>query len=94
MVDQVDKILYAIGSGINKVYASDPVKPWCQHHYFKLIEGRCVGCEARTQLLKLCNEYAACELEKLPTIKMRFEPDYLADEVQARIKQLRSTSNE
>lgn len=47
----IDEILYKIGSDINEVYTSEALTPWCTHHYFKLIKGRCVGCEAKTALL-------------------------------------------
>lgn len=50
MTSVVDNILYQVGSGINKVYSSDPLKPWCQTHYFKLNKGKCVGCEASKEL--------------------------------------------
>ena len=43
---EIDAILYKIGQEINKVYTSDALTPWCTTHYFKLIKGRCVGCEA------------------------------------------------
>jgi hypothetical protein len=46
----LDEILYKVGTDINKVYSSDPFNGWCTLHYFKLIEGKCVGCEAVSKL--------------------------------------------
>lgn len=54
--DELDKVLYKIGTGINAVYTSEATTPWCTIHYFKLDKGVCVGCEAKAALQSLIED--------------------------------------
>ena len=56
---ELDSILHKIGTDINKVYSSNPVGPWCMNHYFKLIKGECVGCEAKQAIQALISDQVA-----------------------------------
>jgi len=54
--DELEKVLYKIGTGINAVYTSEATTPWCTIHYFKLDKGVCVGCEAKAALQSLIED--------------------------------------
>ena len=66
---ELDSILHKIGTDINKVYSSNPVGPWCMNHYFKLIKGECVGCEAKQAIQAfISDQVARARIEELEHI--------------------------
>ena len=67
---ELDSILHKIGTDINKVYSSNPVGPWCMNHYFKLIKGECVGCEAKQAIQAfISDQVAKARLEFAKSLK-------------------------
>ena len=71
---ELDSILHKIGTDINKVYSSNPVGPWCMNHYFKLIKGECVGCEAKQAIQALISDQVAkARIEETKLYKQYFK---------------------
>jgi len=58
--EELNKVLHTVGTRINEVYTSEATTPWCTVHYFKLIKGVCVGCEA----VQALDQHLTNQLEK------------------------------